>query len=64
MRLPPDLGSPDRDQLLAGVRDYTSLCSDVFYGFIRGGFTRVEALTLVGIWMELMHEDESHRREM
>ncbi len=53
-----------RDQTLAGVRDYTSLISDVFAGFIRGGFTRDEALTLVGVWMELMHDDQSHRREV
>ena len=50
-----------RDQTLAGVRDYTSLCSDMFDGFIRGGFTRTEALMLAGIWMELMHDDRSHR---
>ena len=53
-----------RDQVLAGVRDYTTLCSDVFSGFIAAGFTRSEALMLVGVWMELMHDDDSHRSEM
>ena len=52
-----------RDRALAGVRDYTTLCGDMFFGFIRSGFSRAEALVLVGVWMELMHDD-SRRREM
>ena len=61
---PPPKQSASRDQVLAGVRDYTTLCSDVFRGFLRGGLTRSEALMLVGVWMELMHDDDSHRSEM
>ena len=53
-----------RDQTLAGARDYTALCGDMFNGFNRAGFTRDEALTLTGIWMELMHDAEFHRRQM
>ena len=56
--------SPERDQVLAGVRDYTLLCGDLFNGYITVGLTRAEALTLTGIWMELMHDAEFHRREM
>ena len=54
----------DRDQMLAGVRDYTGLCGDMYEGFRVKGFSHEDALQIVMVWMELMHEDESHRREM
>ncbi len=63
-RITPDPGEvAERDRLLAGVRDYTTLCADIFDGFRAKGFTREDALQLVMVWMELMHDD-AHRFEM